>query len=169
MVADRGAVLLIRAASRGVIDFSKCRVLDIAWWRKVNAVVQSMATEDELVGLKAALQFQCALVGNGTLTNESFDAAKKTSQNLLNSIFNLTQPWAAKSISEVKTEEIQSLVDLYKQTIGDPDDPEFRKKLEADLARLESDRLSAMSAVPEDDMARIDRLMREQDARRRGR
>ena len=54
----------------------------------------------------------------------------------------------------------------YKKLVGDPDDPEFRKKLVHDLAVVEARDAAAATVGPEEtEGERIDRLLRERDAR----
>lgn len=159
MESDRGAVLTLRAASRGVIDFSKARVLDVSWWRRANALIRAMDSEDDLVAIRAAFDFQRSLVGNSGLTEQSFKDCQKSAKALLGELLNALHPWLAKA----RPDEISGLVEKYKKLVGDPADPEFRKKLDHDLALL--DAADAEQAPAETEDQRIDRLIAERDAR----
>jgi hypothetical protein len=163
---DRGAVLTIRAAARGVIDFGKARLLDVDWWRRARLLVNSMAEDDALVWLNAAHDFHCALVGNGSLTKESFDSAKKGARETFNEVMNTVRPWDAKSVSQIEKEQIGSMVDLYKRLVGDPSDPAFYEKMLKDVEAQEA--LAAEAASRPDPEQELNRQLAERDRRREG-
>lgn len=160
METDRGAVLTCRAAARGAIDFTKANVRDLSWWRMTNAVISSMARTEEIVALQAAYAFQLALVGNSGLTEESFKNSQKTGKEIFQQIVDTQMPWAAVHTKGHKDREVNSLIDAYKQLIGDPNDPEFQKKLLHDMELQDKPPV----AVPqESEEARIARLIEERD------
>lgn len=161
MEADRGAVLTIRAAARGVVDFSRARVRDVGWWRRTNALIRAMDRDDRLVLAKAAFDHQLSLVGNSALTDESFKKSQETARELYQEILNLAEPWAARSVADVKAATRSGLISAYKRLIGDPDDPAFRRKLLADQERLKAGKVAAAPVETQDQ--KIDRLMRERD------
>lgn len=160
MEADRGAVLTLRAAVRGVIDFSQARVHDVRWWRRANVLIRAMAAEDDLVAVRAAFDLQRSLVGNAGLTEKSFEGCQKKAQALFGDIVECLYPWSVKDAAARTEGQMGSLIDAYKKMVGDPDDPEFQKKLLHDLTTLEAEQ-AAEPAESESD--RIDRLLRERD------
>jgi hypothetical protein len=157
---DRGAVLTCRAAARGAIDFTKANVRDLSWWRMTNAVISSMARTEEIVALQAAYDFQLALVGNSGLTEESFKASQKTGKEIFQQIIDTQMPWAAADLKGQKDREVNSLIDAYKRMIGDPDDPEFQKKLLHDMELQDKPKVVVKKESEED---RIARLIEERD------
>lgn len=114
-----------------------------------------MAADDVMKLTQAAFAYQCALVGNGQLSEEGFKTSQKTAIALYNEIVNNVEPWARSSIEDRKQDEITALVEDYRRLVGDPNDPEFRAKLDADLARVEQLRKQRPKETPE---ARLDRL-----------
>lgn len=160
METDRGAVLTCRAAARGAIDFARANIRDLSWWRMSNAVISSMARTEEIVALQAAYDFQLALVGNSGLTEESFKAAQKTGKEIFQQIIDTQMPWAASDMKGQKDREVNSLIDAYKRLIGDPDDPEFQKKI---LHDMEMQAKPKVVEVVETDDQRIARLIEERD------
>lgn len=158
MESDRGAVLTVRAAARGVIDFSRARVRDVRWWRRSNAIIRAMDRDDEFDLVRAAFDLQRSLVGNSGLTDESFKQAQKTANEAFAQLQQIRRPWFDKA--KAKADAIAGMIAEYKKYIGDPDDPVFREKLLADAAAAEA--ASAPPAESED--ARIERLIRERDA-----
>lgn len=126
----------MRASRQGVVDFRQANVLDPGWWRRVNALVGDLARDDDLEILKAAYEFHLALLSNPQLTEDSWKATKKTAAELFNEIVNISQPWGARSTEQRRDEEMTRLRDLYVDVIGDPDDPDFRAALQAEVERL---------------------------------
>lgn len=117
-----------------------------------------MNDEDERELISAALTLQCALVGNGSLTPEDFKSTQERAQHLYLDLANALRPWAAQSPEEAKQKVVDELIDVYKKYIGDPNDPEFRMRLEMDAARHAAE----MRKVPaETDEQRVDRLLAE--------
>lgn len=153
---------MLRAAARGVVDFSKARLGDVAWWRRVNTLVQAMARDDELVPLRAAFDYRRSLVGNSGLTPESFKDSQKTAGDLFQEITTVVRPWADKAAAAATETVVGGLIDAYKRLIGDPNDPEFRAKLVKDLEAQKAGR----GARTESDEERVERLMQERDAAR---
>lgn len=162
METDRGAVLTLRAAARGVVDFSQARVLDVRWWRRSNALIKAMAAEDDLVAVRAAFDLQRSLVGNGNLTKESFEECQKKVQALFGDVIDVLCPWAAKDGEAKKTGQVNELIDKYRTMVGDPNDPEYAKKLAHDLALIDA---QEEEGPEESETARIDRLLKERDER----
>lgn len=120
-----------------------------------------MAAEDDLVAVRAAFDLQRSLVGNSGLTDESFKSCQKTSQALFGDIMDAIHPWAAKTAESRKNGQVDSLLETYKRLVGDPDDPEFQKKLLHDLEQYEKSLEPKAAVEPEDD--RINRLLKERD------
>lgn len=168
METDRGAVLSIRAAAEGVIDFSAANVADVSWWRRTNVLIGAMTRRDELTVLQAALAHHCALAANASLTDESFKASQETLKFIANAIANAVRPWAARSTDEAFTDKVKSLTDLYRQLVGDPDDPAFMAKLVEEYRTNEERRARAtVEAVRETEEQRLDRLINTRNAGRR--
>lgn len=170
METSRAAVLTVRAAVRGAVDFTRARVLDTDWWRRTNVIIRAAGREDDLKAMQAAFAYQCALVSNGSLTEESFKDSQSAARELFQEVLNRLQPWAAATTTDVRQSQLQGLIANYRKYVGDPDSPAFKAKL---LQELEEQDARARGEVvdekpPEDDEDRIDRLLRERDARRTG-
>lgn len=118
-----------------------------------------MRADDERELIKAALTLQCALVGNGSLTPEDFKSTQERAQHLYLDLANALRPWAAKTPEQAKQEVVDELIELYKKHIGDPNDPEFRMRLEMDAAR--NAEMMKQQAAVETDEQRVDRLLAE--------
>lgn len=162
METDRAAVLILRAAARGVVDFRKAKLQDPAWYRYVNAVLIRMDADDEMTTLNSVLSYQCALVGNSMLTEESFKATQERCRELLTRIMNCANPWSQTSVENAKKHEISNLMEMYRKLVGDPRDPAFAAKLRQDAAQQAAERAKIAT---ESDEERVDRLLRERQAK----
>lgn len=128
-----------------------------------------MARDDNLKMLEALYAFECSLVGNSGLTDDSFKKSQAKAKELFVDITNNLRPWAARSVEQLKSDEINSLVDIYKKYVGDPDDPVFQAKLQADWEYLQKEKRGEIvkAVAPETDEQRVDRLIAEREAKLR--
>jgi hypothetical protein len=162
LVTDQGAVLAIRAAARGVVDFSKARLRDPRWYRYVRLVLEAMRSDDDIKQIGLQLAFSCALVGNGSLTEGSFKEAQKTAHELVHTSRNILFPWAAVTLSEAKKRAQDEMIGQYKAVLGDPSDPKFMAALRAEIEAYEVERKKPQ---PLDDVEKIDLGAKRRDAR----
>lgn len=116
-----------------------------------------MARDDEANGLRVAYDFQRSLVGNGSLTEESFKSSQSAAKELYSKLLEVLSPWMKTEDGKIQEDTLSSLINLYKTVVGDPDEPEFRKKLIHDMEMLEKGR--AEPAIKESEEERIERLM----------
>lgn len=115
-----------------------------------------------MVAVRAAFDLQRSLVGNSGLTDKSFESSQKTAKALFGDIVEVLYPWSSKDAAAKKAGEIDGLINEYKRLVGDPDDPEFQKKLMHDYELIQE---SNAEQPQESENERIDRLMKEREAR----
>ncbi len=145
---------MIRAAASGVVDFSEASAAGEEWWRRTNALLDDLARKEDESLLAEAYKYHLALMSNSDLTDDSFNRAKKSALDTFVEIFNLVHPWEVTSTKKMRQEQIVKLRDAYKRLFGgDPSDPEFRQRLEADVARDRAKREStARESQPEEEL-----------------
>jgi hypothetical protein len=131
--------MLIRAAVRGAIDFKRAKVLDPKWWRLVTLVVDGLARDDDVRLADAGFRYHLALLSNGELTPESFKDVQKHAREAYQSLVVKLKPWLADAIGGTLANEAAHLSELYKQHIGDMNNPEFRAMIEAEAARMHAE------------------------------
>jgi len=90
-----------------------------------------MSREDDLKLSQAAYAYHLALVANSSLTDESWKKSTKNAVETFNNIIGLLHPWNAREAG--KDSEIAGLKEQFKKIIGDPDDPEFKRKLAQEI------------------------------------
>lgn len=120
-----------------------------------------MAREQELTIVRAAFDFQLALISNGGLTAESFDNAKERARDAFQDLINAVQPWSAMTKEELKSKGVEGLLQAYKDEFGitDLDDPVFLKKIEDGIETWKKSK--RFRVHEESDEERIDRLIAE--------
>lgn len=126
----------MRAATRGVIDFHKARLLDVNWWRRLNFLLDEMAIGDNVQITDAAYRFKLALLSKSNLTEESFKKTVDESFKMFGEYQNLLRPWASDKVN-AKTSGSEYR-ELYKKHCGDIDDPAYRAKLEAEAREMDA-------------------------------
>lgn len=120
METDRGAVLTVRAAVRGTIDFSQARLLDPDWWRRCLILLNGVAAEDDIATYQTIYRYHLALVGNSGLSEDSFRDVQDRARDAFNDLMQLYRPWSSKvkASHEIREEEAQQLREAYKQAFG---------------------------------------------------
>lgn len=163
METDRSAVLTIRAAVRGVLDFKKANTRDRQWTRLTRLVLREMEKQDVMESLRLAFAFKCALVSNADLDAKSFEETQKQAIEYFNTLKHLVLPWGNSTTQSAQEAKIAELKALYAQYFEDPNTPEFQAKLRHDLALQEA--AAAANTVPvETEEQRIVRLTQARDA-----
>jgi hypothetical protein len=126
---------MVRAALSGAVDFSQASATDAGWWRRTNVLLDELASREDADLLAEAYQYHLALMGNSALTDDSFNRAKKSALETFTEIFNLAHPWETTSLRQMRQQQLGKLTDSYRRVFGgDPSDPTFRARLEADVA-----------------------------------
>jgi hypothetical protein len=122
-----------------------------------------MRDDDNLKHVELRLRFYCALIANSALTEDSFKSSQKEAHGLIHTARNILYPWDAVTLEEAKKQAANTLIDAYKQYIGDPSDPVFMAKLEEELRQSEEERKKPAKL---DDVERIFKAAAERDRRR---
>ena len=64
MERDRAAVLTVRSAVSGIIDYREADVLDRRWWRRWRMLINEMATQSDKELLPFALEGEYIACGS---------------------------------------------------------------------------------------------------------
>ena len=111
MEGDRGAVLTVRSAVRGVIDYSEVDLFEKSWWRRWRVLVTGMSSLDTTELLKPLFDYQLALVANSGLTEDSFKKAQESARDNFETIVGAMRPWEGRN----KEERLSGDIDQYKK------------------------------------------------------
>lgn len=132
----RDAVLAVRAAARGVVDFTKARILDRRWWQVYYALIDEMDRQDRIASDRDSLHFHLALMAHGNLADEGFSKSQDKAIERYNGILDELYPWNNEDKKTQERTKHDALRDTYKAVVGDPTDPAFAKVLADEVARL---------------------------------
>jgi len=143
LAADRVGHLTVLAAARGIIDFREARLLDPSWWRRCRWLLAVVAADVEAAAVAEAYRFDLAQVGNSALSDDSFSKAQDRAIAAYHALRSIIRPWDERKPETSVEGERARLVQAYKQLIGDPADPEFRRKQDAMLAEARRKREAA--------------------------
>ena len=137
MERDRAAVLTLRSAAQGVIDYRQVNLHDENWWKRWRYLTQTMEETSHEKLLHRAYEFKLALVSNPRISAEDFTKMQKAAQELFSDMSGQSRPWAARD----KTERDLSASTEFKArwlagTGIDLDNPEATAKWEADVKQM---------------------------------
>jgi hypothetical protein len=155
--ADRGSVLIIDAAVRGVVDFREARLEDPAWWRRLRTLVDGMVRERDRAIYQAMYDMKLALVANGRLTDESWENARDSASDLKQDIIATYRPWLGRDLQDRQKKEFKTWRQKYIDAFGvDPNDEKFQEWEAATIRDMEK-----VSAETETEEARVTRKLLE--------
>jgi hypothetical protein len=144
---DRGAVLTVRAAIRGVVDYSEAQVLDPDWWRRHYILLTAMAREDDQKIQKGVFDYHRALVANSGLTEESFKGAQTNARDAFYDLIGALRPWEGSSAKERAAKENEDMRLAWFQAFNiDPNDPDWEEKNKAKIAEWRDKRQAEREA-----------------------
>ena len=131
--------MLTRAAARKLIDFSKARFDDVGWWRKLNIILRELEREQDKETNELAYQqhqVMLSLILSDTskfsnLLKDSMEALQASYRNCLTSI----RPWI--NFEQIQERSREDLAELYKQNLGDPNDPVYKAQIDAMLKEFQ--------------------------------
>ena len=138
MERDRAAVLTIRSAVSGIIDYREADVLDRRWWRRWRMLINEMATQSDKELLHQLYLYHLALVSNSGLTEESFKSTQQSARDNFEEFVAKVRPWLGRSKEERSKQEGEQFKEDWKQVFGwDLDDREAYDEWEKGMRELE--------------------------------
>jgi len=150
---DRGCALIVDAAVGGLIDFSKARLLDGNWWKRLTILLDGLERKKTAETVDAAYRFYLAQLANGSLTSDSFKQSQDSAQDTFESYLQRIKPWH-KGKKERNRQMVDEARQAYINAFGeDPADPEFKRKAEEEAARwlksLEEEKAAKVTNNPQ--------------------
>lgn len=139
-----------RAAVRGVIDFTKARILDYEWWRYYFVILDAMMREDDSRLIKAQRDHHLALISNSRLTEEGFDKHQKLANDRWWDLVACMRPWEITDAVERKRAEYKKLTEAWEAHFGKMDDEETKRNIEREVERMKANAAAAREHVDEE-------------------
>jgi hypothetical protein len=118
---------MVRAAARGVIDYSQADPTDINWRIRHRLLLKEIQRQDDYTVFDAVHRHWLSYVAHGSLTEDSFKSVKEHADEALTHVQEVVFPWLAEPVEEkpkgqkdtIKPEHAE-LIERYKQRFGNP-------------------------------------------------
>jgi len=173
---DRGAVLSIRAALSGALDYSEVDLFSHRWWQKWKWVVTALQRQEDIYLFQAHLQYHLAVVSNAGVNQESLSKAQQAARESFYDLQGTLRPWAGVTSGDRHTHEAEQFKAQWKQLTGwDPTDQVALAKYDADLRAAFDAKAQALQRKQQDRQAEMvnvferQRIVAERRLRQQGR
>lgn len=141
---------MVRTAVRGLVDFTKARILDHKWWRYYFIALDGMIREDDLFLVDRQRQHHLAMISNANLTEEGFERHQDFSVQRMYDMLGLVRPWEESDEAQRKKAEYQKLKELWEGSFGKMDDPQTQRNIANEVERMKQNAAAASSYVDEE-------------------
>jgi hypothetical protein len=121
---DRAAVLTVRSAVNGIVDYREADILDRGWWRRWRILLNEMTSQADKELIEHLYSYHLALVSNSGLTEDSFKSTQKSARNNFEELMSAARPWTGRSVEERLDQESDQIKEDWKYFFGwDMDNP----------------------------------------------
>ena len=129
---------MVRAAARGIIDFSRVDPFNSQDNRRTRLLLREVAAEDRREILTLVHRHVLAALSVDRISPESLTALQKECTNALDDLLSAYQPWkySARTRKDREKEEAKALSAAWQQRFGSLDDPVVQERLKATRAAL---------------------------------
>lgn len=129
MERDRAAVLTLRTAANGTVDYTKADLHNPMWWKHWRYMIRAVDNAEYGDRLQRAYEFQLALVSNSGLNSDSFAAVQKEAKELFKDIEGASRPWLGRTKADRANQEGKDFKEQWEELAGfNPDDKEALAK-----------------------------------------
>lgn len=165
MEGDRAAVLTVRSAVRGIIDYREADIVDRRWWRRWRILVNEMTTQSDKELLNQLYLYHLALVSNSGLTEESFKSTQQSARENFNEFAAKIRPWLGRTAEERGKTENEQMKEDWKLVFGwDIDNEEEYDSWKSAMQELKDKGANYANEVQ---MEQVEREKKFSDARER--
>jgi len=138
--SDRGAILTVKSAALGIIDYREADILDRGWWRKWRMLVGEVATKDNAELLRDLYTYHLALVANSGLSEDSFKSVQESARTNLEQLIAVKRPWEEAEKTDIISSEVSQFKEDFKRFFDiDLDDEEQKEKYYKELEQSITD------------------------------
>lgn len=117
---------MVQAAVTGAVDFSTAALLDRHWWLKLRWILDRFEDVQAIDVFKLQHAQHMAVVEYG-LEKQTFETHWKGGNDLIQRIYAVNFPWAAKT-TQPGGKDYDDLLTKWKEKFGDIKDPKVREK-----------------------------------------
>jgi hypothetical protein len=157
---DRAAVLTVRSAVRGVVDYREADIVDRKWWRRWRLLLNEMMSQEDRDLMEHLYSYHLALVSNSGLTEDSFKSTQQSARDNFEDIAGGLRPWIGKTKEDRALSAKEEMKEDWKNFFGwDLDDPEAYETWKKEMGELKEEAAGAAdrrNAGPEEEMQRLE-------------
>lgn len=118
MEGDRAAVLTLRSAVKGVIDYSEADLNSPMWWRRWRYLLQAMTEVEHGELLQTAYDFQLALISNSKISPENFTKLQGEAKDTFVDIESTYKPWLGRNKEDRKVRDSEKFKQEWEAIAG---------------------------------------------------
>ena len=119
---------MVRAATLGVIDFSRFDPVSAWWWKRFYMVMNELSAQQHRETNAAVHMHWVTLASHSRLTPESFDATEQRAADALQTLLGSYYPWLDDKFKKSDLQE-DPAVKAFREQYGYPGDPRYEKML----------------------------------------
>jgi hypothetical protein len=152
---NREAVLTLRSATRGIIDYTEADILNPVWWRRWRLIIRTLIREDNRSILHDKYQFDLALVSHGQLGSDTFKSVQETAREAFEDLKATARPWNGRATAEDRRREEKEIFDdEWEYHFGfRPDDIDALEEWESEVAEITNSTFSELDEKKAKDAA----------------
>ncbi len=130
MERDRAAVLTVRSAVNGIIDYREADIMDYRWWRRWRILLNEMTTQSDRELMEHLYSYHLALVSNSGLTEDSFKSVQGSAKENFEELMNVSRPWARSTerFRNIRDELVSGWKEAFDEDLDDPEVMDAWKK-----------------------------------------
>jgi hypothetical protein len=129
LARDRGAALIVQAATAGTIDFSRSDPRNAMWLLKVRMICDQIEANNYGKFYGELRARTLASLARSDLTQESYDKLNEHASTQLEALKMIWLPWTQAETVEQKQTAYQNLYDQWVDVFGDPNEPETQERI----------------------------------------
>jgi len=122
---------MVRAATAGMIDFTRFDPWDMWWWKKLKWTITELEAQQSREVALAQHNHWVTIASHSNLVEESFEKAKVNATTSFNQLLKLTYPWLADRIGEDGTKtDREEAVEAYHEIFGRPGEERYEQMVD---------------------------------------
>lgn len=137
MERDRVAVLTVRAAVNGIIDYRDADIMDRKWWQRWRILVNEMTSQADKELLEHLYAYHLALVSNSGLSEDSFKSTQDSARENFDDLVGTLRPWVGRTKTDRHQNEYEQFKANWQRLVGwDVSDPKLLKEWQENAKSL---------------------------------
>lgn len=115
--------MMVRAATSGIIDFSKADPYDKQWMANLRLALAETSRRSQLDFVKVLHQHYVGMLAIDRLEDASFRKLRDRANELLDVIIQLQEPWNDDQVAAARKDQVKAAVQEWEDHYGSLSDP----------------------------------------------